>query len=75
MTDYPMLRPEDLRPMTPDEVAEMRAQRITEEEPEYCRVPGAADAGRCGYAGPDGADACGPRCRYEVAADDGKGAP
>lgn len=64
--DHGALRPEDLRPMTPDEIAEVRAQRIIEpDDEEACRVPGAAAKGTCAYAGPDGKDACGVRCIWK----------
>lgn len=60
----------DERPMTPEEVVWVRAQRVTEEDPEPCRVPGVAE-GTCAYAAPDGADGCGVRCRYSPLHNDG----
>lgn len=62
---YPGLRADDLRPMTPDEIAWFNANRQTEPEPEAeeCRaLP--EGSGRCAYAGPDGKDACGLKCIY-----------
>lgn len=55
----------DETPMTPEEIAWVRAQRITEPpDDEPCRVPGAADKGICAYAGPHGEDACRQRCLW-----------
>ena len=49
-------------PMTPEQIAWVRSQRITNPpEDEDCRVPG-VDKGTCAYAGFDGKDACGQRC-------------
>lgn len=64
------LRDDDLRPMTPEEVAWVRAQRVPGIEPEECKVPGVAQ-GMCAYSGPDGMDACGDVCIYRPARIDG----
>jgi hypothetical protein len=63
----PSAVPDPDAPMTSEQLAWVKTQRVTEVDEDECKAPSARGKGICAYGGPDGEDACGAECIWRLA--------